>query len=278
MLRISLRLPNILVALAIASTALGLSDAAMAQGYRLRGISPIFDGWEEGPDKSRLFYFGYINRNSTESTIAIGSENGFDGGQPDRGQPTTFLTGRQEHVFTVRVPADFKGKLVWTIKSEMGAQTATASFNQLYMLEQRENASADARPPEVKVSEMAAKVGERVALQPAIKPAVSGGQVVVEAAATEAAGLTITWSKYRGPGAVSFSSTEPAAGAGRGAAARGRGAAAPGVFPITCGGRPAAGCGAVAATFSAPGEYTLRIAARQDGMQGLGFLRVTINP
>src|SRR5262245_31681334 len=83
-----------------------------AQNYRLRGITPVFDGWEETADKGRLIYFGYINRNSAETAIPVGPANSFDGGQADRGQPTTFLPGRQEHVFTIKVPADFNGKIV----------------------------------------------------------------------------------------------------------------------------------------------------------------------
>jgi len=257
-----------------------------AQNYRLRGITPVFDGWEETADKGRLIYFGYINRNNAETTIAIGPANSFDGSQADRGQPTTFLPGRQEHVFTVKVPADFNGKLVWTLNSEMGTQAATGSLNQLYMLEQRENDNPNARPPIVAVTDVTAKVGERVSLKPNITPAISGGQAIVEAsAAPDAAGLNVTWSKYRGPGNVVFAAAPTAvAAASRGTAAggrgggRGRGGDTPGVFPVSCGGKPGPTCGEATATFSAPGSYMLRVAARQDGMQSLGFVRVTVNP
>jgi hypothetical protein len=253
-----------------------------AQNYRLRGITPVFDGWEETADKGRLFYFGYVNRNGNETEIPIGPANSFDGGQADRGQPTSFLPGRHEHMFTIKVPATFTGKLSWTINSEMGAQAAHASFDQLYMLAQRENESADARPPEVEVTDVAARVGDPVTLTPRVTPAVSGGQVIVEAAAAEAAGLNVTWSKHRGPGHVTFAAAPNArAGGARGAGAaggRGRGGQTPGIFPVACGSKPEAGCGEVTASFSAPGSYLLRVAARQDGMQGLGFLNVTVKP
>src|SRR5262245_46643110 len=95
------RLSNVLVLVAAAvMTVTAVTAVPHAQSYRLRGISPIFDGWEETPDKARLIYFGYINRNSAETVIAVGAGNGFDGGQADRGQPTSFFPGRQEHVFT----------------------------------------------------------------------------------------------------------------------------------------------------------------------------------
>ena len=269
----------------IVTATVAVSTAVVqAQNYRLRGITPVFDGWEEAADKSHLIYFGYINRNNAETTIAIGPANSFDGSQADRGQPTTFLPGRQEHVFTIKVPADFNGKIVWTLNSEMGAQAATGSLNQLYMLEQRENDNPNARPPIVAVTDVSATVGERVSLKPNITPAISGGQAIVEAsAATDAAGLNVTWSKYRGPGSVAFAAVATAGTAGRGAvggrgAGRGRGGDTPGMFPVSCGAKPAPTCGEATATFSAPGSYMLRVAARQDGMQGLGFVRVTVNP
>ena len=67
----------------------------------------------------------------------------------------------------------------------------------------------------------------------------------------------------------------PPVEAGRG---RGRGAveARPGLHPVACGVKPAAGCGAVIARFTEPGVYTLRLAARQDGLQGLAFAKVTV--
>lgn len=274
------------VALVATAVAIILSASSApsvsAQGYRLRGVTPIFDGWETLKDGSRVFYFGYINRNATEAVIPIGPANSFDG-TADRGQPTVFQTGRQEHVFTIKQPANYNGKMVWTINSEMGTQVATGSANQLYILEVRENASPDAKPPEVKVSDLTAKVGESLALAPTITPAVSGGQVVVEAAAAEASGLNVSWSKYRGPGAVTFTAAPAAPGARGAAAGRGRGGAAsatsaPGTLTVPCGARANPACGAATVRFDAPGAYMLRVAARQDGMDGIGFVRVTVNP
>ena len=96
-------------------------------------------------------------------------------------------TGRHEHVFTIKQPANYNGKMVWTLNTEMGVQTATASPNQLYILEERENENPNAKPPEVKIADASARVGQPIALTPAVTPAVSAGQVVVEASAAEAA-------------------------------------------------------------------------------------------
>ncbi len=265
-----------------AMAALSMGDTAAAQAYRMSGISPIFDGWEDLPDGTRLFYFGYINRNPREVTIPLGPENNFDPAPADRNQPTHFLQGRHEHVFTIQVPKNMPGKLVWTLKSEMGVQTANASFDQLYILEERENESPNAKPPVMTVASLSGQAGQPITVTPQVTPAVESGRVEVEGAAPESAGLNVTWSKYRGPGGVTFTTVAPPARAeaSRAGAGRGRGAAPPrpGVHEVSCGMKPAAGCGAVTAVFSEPGDYTLRGAARQDGLQGLAFVRVTVKP
>jgi hypothetical protein len=265
----------------IAAAVLALPVESHSQGYRQRGISPIFDGWEELPDGSRLFYFGYINRHSTDVSIPIGADNGFAPQPADRGQPTTFLPGRHEHVFTIKVPATLTGKLVWSLKSEMGVQTANASFDQLYILEVRENDDPNAKPPVVALTALTARAGETVALKPSITPATASGRAEVEGAAAEAAGLNVAWSKYRGPGPVTFTASPNAPAAQRAPAAGGRGRgeqARPGIFTVPCGAKPTAECGAVMAQFSAPGDYMLRAAARQDGLEGRAFVKVTVRP
>jgi hypothetical protein len=264
----------------IAAALLALPVETYTQGYRQRGISPIFDGWEDLPDGSRLFYFGYINRNPSAVSIPLGPENSFAPQPLDRGQPTTFLPGRHEHVFTIKVPATLAGKLVWTVKSEMGVQHANASFDQLYILEVRENDDPNARPPVITLAELTTRAGETLALNPSVKPATASGRAEVEGAAAEAAGLTVAWSKYRGPGEVAFTATPnaPAAAARPPAAGRRGEAARPGVFSVACGLKPTAECGAVLAKFSAPGDYLLRAAARQDGLEGRAFIKVTVRP
>jgi hypothetical protein len=260
---------------------LAVPVSVTGQSYRQSGVSPIFDGWEELPDGTRLFYFGYINRGA-EVAVPLGADNNFEPGPADRGQPTTLLPGRHEHVFTVPVTAKFTGKLVWTLKLAVGTQhTANASFDQLYMLEQRENADPNAKPPVIKIADGAAKVGQPFQLSPTTTPAVNSGRVEVEGAAAEAAGLNVTWSKYRGPGGVTFTDVPRAPGAPT-VTARGRGrlaaAPTPGLHPIACGAKPTAACGAVIARFSEPGVYTLRLEALQDGLQALAFTKVTVTP
>ncbi len=116
---------------ALVVTAFALALAAPApmagQSYRLTGLSPSFDGWEERPDGTRLFSFGYINRNPTAIDIPIGPDNGFEPGAADRGQPTHFLQGRHEHVFTVVAPKQMTGKLAIGRSTRCRSDTSTSS-------------------------------------------------------------------------------------------------------------------------------------------------------
>src|SRR5215475_12324628 len=81
-------------------------------------IPPAYEGWEQQPDGSRYFVFGYMNRNwEEEIDILVGPENGFNIGGDDQGQPTPFLPRRNRFVFRVRVPDGFneKDELIWTL-------------------------------------------------------------------------------------------------------------------------------------------------------------------
>ncbi|HIC14095.1 MAG TPA: hypothetical protein EYO83_03055, partial [Gemmatimonadetes bacterium] len=69
-----------------------------------QNISPAYEGWEQNPDGSFNFMFGYMNRNWLEEPdVPVGIENNFSPGPEDRGQPTHFLPRRNRFVFKVRV-------------------------------------------------------------------------------------------------------------------------------------------------------------------------------
>src|SRR5438094_3486495 len=60
------------------------------------GVTPAYEGWFDNPDGSHNFLLGYLNRNrQQEVDVPIGPNNKFEPGNPDQGQPTHFLTGRQ---------------------------------------------------------------------------------------------------------------------------------------------------------------------------------------
>src|SRR6185436_662107 len=119
-----------------AAAAIGLLLAAPLAGAQSltyskgQNISPAYEGWEQTPDGTKYFLFGYMNRNwEEEMDVPIGPENGFSPGAADQGQPTHFLPRRNRFVFRVRVPAGFgeKDELAWTLVTHGKAEKAYAS-------------------------------------------------------------------------------------------------------------------------------------------------------
>lgn len=91
----------------------GLTNARYRSG---QNVAPVFEGWLKNADGSYDLVFGYLNRNyEEEPEIPVGPNNMFSPGPQDRGQPTHFYTRRQQFMFKVHVPADFKGELTWTM-------------------------------------------------------------------------------------------------------------------------------------------------------------------
>jgi hypothetical protein len=261
------------------AASLGLPQASGAQNYRQLGIYPVFDGWETMPDGSLEFYFGYMNRHTSAVTIAVGADNGFEPGPVDQNQPTNFLPGRHEHVFTIRKPKGFAGKLVWTLKSGVGVQKANASTDQLYILEiEEEDPGEHVVPPQIAAGDASGSVGQPVALTAKVT-ATAQKERVIEGSGPASASVTVAWSLYRGSGTVSFAAA-PGAPAPRAPAGRGGRAErpVPGVFSTSCAFPIAASCGAAQATFSAPGEYVLRAVAQQQREQTRAFVRVKVEP
>ncbi len=103
-----------------------------------QNIAPGYEGWEEAPDGTKYFLFGYMNRNwEEELDIPVGPANGFSPGTPDQGQPTHFLPRRNRFVFRVKVPANFtaKDELVWTLTTNGVTEKAYASLREDYKVD-----------------------------------------------------------------------------------------------------------------------------------------------
>jgi hypothetical protein len=120
--------------------ALALAGRGYAQTMFLSGqsVQPVFEGWQQNPDGTYSFLFGYLNRNYEEEPfIQVGANNSFEPGPADRGQPTHFYPRRQQFVFSVTVPADWgKRELVWTLTHDGQKSTAVASLAPVWMLEE----------------------------------------------------------------------------------------------------------------------------------------------
>jgi hypothetical protein len=176
----------------VMACAAGLWLLAMAGGVAGQGltysrgqnVSPAYEGWEEDPDGSRYFLFGYMNRNwEEEIDVPAGPDNGFDKGGVDQGQPTHFLPRRNRFVFRVAVPTGFteKDELVWTLTTKGKTEKAYASLALDYRIDGVVRASETGalgagssspdvranKPPSLEVQgqkRLTAKVGEPVTL------------------------------------------------------------------------------------------------------------------
>lgn len=247
---------RILVTIALAAMQLPLEpmkDAGL-------GITAAYEGWFRDVDGSTRLLVGYFNRNLKQALdIPVGAENRIEPGGPDQGQPTHFLPRRQWGVFTIVVPRDFGEKrLTWTLVANGHTTSIPMGLNPLYQVEPFRDAAQRNTPPTIRFE----KAGRPLQGPPrGIASTLSGtaGQPLTLAlwAADDAvvdpdrkAGdspVTIKWSKYRGPGDVTFSEAQPKVDKGDGSAM-------------------------TTATFPLPGEYILRAQANDvSGEGGGGF-------
>jgi hypothetical protein len=113
--------------------------AAQAQLSYSKGqhIEPAYEGWEQNPDGSFSFIFGYMNLNwAEEIDLPVGEANNFSPGAADRDQPTHFLPRRNRFIFKVPVPADWGNKeLVWTVTAHGVTKKAYASLKPDYLVD-----------------------------------------------------------------------------------------------------------------------------------------------
>ena len=249
-----------------------------------QGVTPAFEGWYYNKDGSVSLLIGYFNRNAKqELDVPIGPNNRVEPGGPDQGQPTHFMAGRQFGVFAIKVPKDFGTKeLVWTLVANGQTNVIPMHLKADWVVEPYLDAGSQNTPPVLKfqpsgpavtgppvgtAASFSTTVPNPLALTawvtdegPKVNVAErpqSGGRGRGAAAARGTTGapafpmppsLSITWSMYRGPGSVKFDSAKPSID------------------------RADGGKATTTATFSAPGDYILRVQANdQSGEGGGGF-------
>ena len=173
------------MAMAVAAVIVGARLDAQSLTYtKGQNVAPAYEGWEQDPDGSRWFVFGYMNRNWVEEIdIRPGPDNTIMPGGPDLGQPTHFLPRRNRFVFRVAVPKNFteKDEMIWTVTAHGVTEKAWATVRQDYLLDNVVKASetgalgAGTSNPEVRSNQpptvavegaktLMAKVGQPVAL------------------------------------------------------------------------------------------------------------------
>ena len=273
------------------------SSLPLTAPIRERGssISPAYEGWYYEKDGSVRVLVGYFNRNTKqEFDIPVGPGNRIEGIEAgaDQGQPTHFLPGRQWGVFSIKLPKDFGNKkATWTIVANGFTNTITMHTQADYIVEPFADAANKNTPPSIKFK--------------ADGPALMGAPNTIAEKYTATVGVPLAltvWASDEGP---KINIPEPRAGRGRGAAGRGepagRGGAAGrdaipaeflpapplsltwSVFRAAAAGQvkfdnpkpvidKADGKATVQATFTAPGEYVLRIEGNDStGLGGGGF-------
>jgi hypothetical protein len=238
-------------------------------------VTPALEGWFKNDDGSFTILLGYMNRNLKQTLdIPIGPNNHIEPGGPDYGQPTHFDIRRQWGVFTIKVPKDFGNKkLTWTITANGLTTSIPVGVVPAYQVEPYKEAVMGNTPPVLAFQQGGPTVtGPPVGIATSLSATVDQPlpltvwvtdkgrtEVVAPPRATPpAAGgrgggrgrpdLSLTWSVHRGVGdaKVSFEKASPTIDKANG------------------------GKASTTATFSAPGDYVLRLQANDDSGDGGG--------
>jgi hypothetical protein len=278
-----------------ACTIIGMAFPALVRAQGLpaeprhdsgQGVTGAFEGWFKNQDGSFSLLFGYYNRNQKQDLeIPVGASNRIEPGGPDQGQPTHFLPGRQWGLFTITVPADFgTNKLTWTLVSNGQTLAIPGSLNPLWEINAFREPTTGNTPPVIRFAEGSSVQGPRpisaarsasVAKPLALTVSVSDDATSPLIGTTwmdqpKTPPVTVTWSKFRGPGEVTFTNVKPAVELAK-----------------TAGGGGVSGTASTSATFSEPGEYILLVVANDwSGVGGHGYqccwtnaeVKVTVKP
>ncbi len=237
-----------------------------------QGVTGAFEGWFKNQDGSFNLLFGYYNRNQKQDLeIPVGANNRIEPGGPDQGQPTHFLPGRQWGLFTITVPADFgTKKLTWTLISNGQTLSVPGSLNPLWEINAFREPTIGNTPPVIRFADGSSVQGPRpitttfsatVAKPLTLAVSVSDDATMPLIGTTgmdrpKTPPVTVTWSKYRGPGEVAFTNAKPEVALGKPEGSAG------GV----------SGTATTSATFSEPGDYVLLVVANDwSGVGGHGY-------
>jgi len=259
-------------------------------------VTGAFEGWFDNADGSHSFLVGYLNRNrAREVDVPIGPNNRIEPGGPDLGQPTHFLPGRKVGMFIVTVPKEFTAqqRLTWTITVNGVSNSIPLRMHTDYNVSpfkiQHDAAGQGNTPPVLRLEDPGQPIQGPIAM--VSRPALTRTASVAKPLALDfwadddakySSGsnapmskvpppVEITWSKYRGPGDVTFSKAKPE-------------------FQTLAGGKlneQFRGKGSTTATFSVPGEYMLHVVANDYSGDGGGgeiccwttaLVKVTVTP
>ena len=277
---------------AVCALAVSAWLAAQHPGEPFRGsgasITGAFEGWFE-KDGSRFFLVGYLNRNlEREMDVAVGTDNRIEPGGPDHGQPSHFLPGRQTGMFLVPVPKDFTSpdqRLIWTLVVNGQTTSIPLRLHPDYIVRPFTDVAVGNTPPVIRfdasgpsmqgpIAYLAKAVARTASVSAPLPLPMFASDDAKYSSGSNAPQLKppppviLTWSKYRGPGTVTFDKASPA-------------------FEKLPGKEAFSGRATANARFSAPGEYVLHVVANDYSGDGGGgevccwttaMVRVTVTP
>lgn len=228
-----------------------------------QSVTPAFEGWYANRDGTFTLSWGYFNRNHEERLdIPVGDDNRVEPGPADQGQPTHFLPRRQAGVFTIDVPTDFGDRQVtWTLVSHGETYTIPGHLRPEWQIDALRELTTGNTPPVVRLEKDGLTAqgprGTRVAVNTTVSEPLAISVWVTDDMVLRSSGnyeltrdprLGVVWSKYRGPGAVTFSEPAP---------------------PLD-----ARGKAVTTVRFETPGEYVLRVLAWDDSGPQLATMAV----
>lgn len=219
------------------------------------GVAPYFDGWYANEDGSVTLSFGFMNRNASGAVdIPIGPDNSIEPAQFGGMQPTHFpvvrysgFGGRRERgAFAIRVPKGFKGDVVWTLRHNgVSYSVPGRATSDYYKLSYTPQAAGSMMPVVRFAPDGPPSNGREGVITGPVKVAVGKAldiRVWMEDRGERAKiPVTMTWVKHQGPGDVTFQPRSAKTAAGGGEAS-------------------------TSVTFSAPGEYVLRVRVDNHGI------------
>jgi len=252
-------------------------------------VAPFFDGWYENPDGTISFSFGYSNLNKdTLVEIPLGPDNFIVPKEYDGRQPTSFPVlapdtadggggrggspavspataaarapgagggtvggerDRNRGVFTVTVPAGFKGDVVWTLRyanqtHSVPARAKSTAYQLSWpaamgstppMLRFAEKGPSGRGPMGIQAPPLQAKAGTPLSLTIWLTDDAVHEKEPIKFG-RERPGMNVSWFKHSGPGPVGFSPQKVG-------------------FPAL------SGMATTLATFTEPGDYVVRVKA-----------------
>jgi len=252
-------------------------------------VTGAYEGWFDNADGSHSFLVGYLNRNSAQPLdLPIGPNNRIEPGGPDMGQPTHFLPGRQYGMFVITVPKNFtpQQRLIWTLVANGQTTSIPLWLNPLYIVSPFTDVAVKNTPPMLRFDEKAAPLQGPIAtaakafslstaVRDPLRVSVWASDDEKYSSGTNAPlrkpppPVILTFSKYRGPGSVTFDVVSPP------------------MEKIAGGEMPFSGRASATATFSQPGDYMLHVTANDLSGPGgggevccwtTGLIKVTVTP